>query len=100
MGFWNAGFQALRRRTALLLAYVLLRHHHVDTVRFAGRVRVEPRELELELFGCKGDRAQYAEASCTCHSGHHVTAVTKSEDRELNAQLFGESSLHAASKGA
>ena len=72
----------------------LHRHHHVDAVRLAAHVLVDPVQLELELVGREGERAEHAHAAGVGDRGDDVAAVREGEDRELDAEHLGETVLH------
>ena len=43
----------------------------------------------------KPDRTEHAEAAGLAHGDHDVTAVGEGEDRELDAELVAEGSVHS-----
>jgi hypothetical protein len=57
-------------------------------------MRVEPRELDLELLGVETHGTEHAEAACFAHRGHDITAVCEGEDRELDAESVAELCVH------
>ncbi len=69
-------------------------HEHVDAVRPAAHLLVDPGELGVELLGCVRDRAEHAEAARVGDRGHHVAAVAEGEQRELDAETFADSGPH------
>ena len=79
---------------AAALAHVLHGHDDVDAVGLAVDVLVDPVELDLELLGREGQRAQHAEAPGAAHGRDDVAAVREREDRKLDIELFGDRCTH------
>ena len=82
-------------RVELAGARVLRRHHDVDAVRLAVDVLVDPVQLDLELVGRERQRAEHAEAARLAHRGDDVAAVAEREDRQVDAEHFARTGLHA-----
>ena len=70
------------------------RHHHVDAVRLAADVFVDPLQLELELVGRERQRAEHTHTTGIRDRGHDVAAVGEGEDRELDPEHLRETVLH------
>ena len=79
---------------ALLGPGVLGREEEVDAVGPAAGLVLDPVEVDLELLGGVGHRPEHAEAPGLGHRGHHVAAVAEGEDRELDAEQFGDGGVH------
>ena len=77
----------------------LHRHHHVDAVRLAVDVLVDPPQLELELLGAEGERAEHAQSPGPAHRGGDVSAVGEGEDGELDAEHLAQAVLHRHTSG-
>ncbi len=76
-------------------ALVLVRDHDVDAVGVVADVLVDPFQLDLELLGGEADRPQHAEATGLAHRDDDIAAVREREDRELDAELVADGSVHA-----
>ena len=74
-------------------------HDDVDAVRLAVDVLVDPGQLDLELLGREGERAEDAEAAGLRDGGDDVAAVGEGEDGEFDAELVAEFGFHAGSPG-
>ncbi len=81
-------------RVHLVHALVLGRNHDVDAVGAIADVLVDPRELDLQLFGAEADGAEHADAAGVGDSGDHVAAVGEGENRELDAQRAADFGVH------
>jgi hypothetical protein len=64
----------------------LLREQQVDAVRLALHVRVNPTELDLDLFGQAVCQAQDTKPTGPSHSGDNVAAMAEREERELDTK--------------
>ena len=84
----------MRGLGAATLAHVLRRHHDVDAVGLVAHVLVDPVELDLELVGREGERAEHAEAPGLAHRGHDVATVGEGEDRELDPESVTDRRPH------
>ena len=82
-------------RVELAGTLVLRRHHHVDAVRLAVDVLVDPVQLDLELLGRERQSAEHAEAAGLADRGHDVAAVAEREDRQVDAEHVAHTCLHA-----
>ena len=76
------------------LPMYFVRHDDVDAVGLAVDVLVDPVQLDLELLGREGERAEHAEAAGLAHRGDDVAAVAEGEDRELDAELVADRCTH------
>jgi hypothetical protein len=76
------------------------RHHHVDAVGAAVDVLVDPLELQLELLGREGQRAEHPHATRVGHRGHDVATVAEGEDRVLDPEHLGQAVPHAGASSA
>ena len=74
---------------------VLQGHDHVDAVRLAVDVIVDPSELLFELLGPKASRTEDPEAAGAAHFHHDVPAVGESKDRHLDSQALAQLGLHS-----
>jgi len=71
-----------------------LRDQHVDTVRLAVDVIVDPLQLYLKLLRRKADRAQHAETARAADGGNHVAAMRKGKQREFATHHLGHAERH------
>ena len=76
-------------------ALVLVRDDDVDPVRMIADVLVDPLQLDLELLGREADSPQHAETTGLAHRDDDIAAVREREDRELDAELVADGSVHA-----
>ena len=83
-------------RLTTALTDVLGGHREVDAVGPAADVVVDPGELDLQLFGVEGERAEDAEPAGLADLHHHVPAVGESEQRELDAEGVANGRFHGA----
>ncbi len=90
----DEGPDVVERVAPTLVAGVLGRHDQVDAVRPVADLRLDPGEVDLQLLGRVGDRAEHTEAAGLRHRGDHVAAVAEGEDRELDVEHFGGGGLH------
>jgi hypothetical protein len=88
--------ELLFRHVALVFADVFGRDDGVDPVWLAVDMLVDPLQLELQLLGAVGHRAQHPEATGSADGSHHVAAVAKGKDGEFDPQLFADFGLHAS----
>ena len=82
------------RLGAAALPHVLRRHHDVDAVRLAVDVLVDPVQLDLELLGAVGERAQHSVAARLAHGRDDVATVREGEDRELDVETLADRGPH------
>ena len=80
-------------------ALVLGGHDDIDAVGLAVDVLVDPVELDLELLGREGERAEHAHAAGAAHRRDDVAAVAEREDRELDAEGVADFGVHRWSPG-
>ena len=75
-------------------ALVLVGDDDVDAVVVVADVLVDPVAFDLELLRGEAHRAEHTETSGLAHRDHHVAAVGEGEDRELDAELVAQGSMH------
>src|SRR5262245_36123553 len=99
MRFRDALRQRAHGHTLFFLDRHVLRNEHIDPVRLAIDVVVDPLQFKLKLIRCKRSRTKDAKAAGTTHRGDHVTAVTKSHQRKIYIEHFTERSFHESPQG-
>ena len=82
------------RVAAVLVAGVLGRHDEVDAVGPVADLVLDPGEVDLELLGRVGHRAEHAEPAGLRDGGDDVAAVGEGEDRELDVEQVGDGGAH------
>ena len=75
---------------------VLGRDDDVDAVGLLPDVLVDPRQLDLELFGVEPDGAEHPDPARVGDRCDHVSAVGEGEDREFDAELATDLGVHGA----
>jgi hypothetical protein len=78
----------------LALPLERLRDDHVDAVRPAAHLLVDPAQLDLELVGVEAHRAEHAEPAGVRDRGDDVAAVAEREQRELDPEQLGDARPH------
>ncbi|CFE43372.1 Uncharacterised protein [Mycobacterium tuberculosis] len=80
--------------TALLGADVFGRQQHVDSVRLATRVLLDPGQLALQPFGAMCDGTEDPEPARIGHRRHHIPAVAERAYWKLSTEQLGDSGPH------
>src|SRR5208282_578561 len=83
------------RHALLVLDREILWNEHVDAVRFAVDVIVDPFQLTLEQIRRETGRSEYSETPGAAHSSHHVPAVAEGQQREIDAEHFANRCIHS-----
>src|SRR5680860_1418361 len=86
----------LRRvEAAFVGAGELLREQQVDAVRPVADLFLDPTEVDIELVGRVGHRAEHPETAGPTDLGNDVSTMTEREERELDAEHLAGSAPHA-----
>ena len=94
---WDALRERAVRHALLILDREVLRNKHVDAVRLAVDLIVDPFQLTFELIRRETCRSKYSETAGSADGGHHVPAVAESQQREIDAKHFAYRCFHSGS---
>ncbi len=81
-------------RIHLVHPLVLGRDDDVHAIGLLPDVLVDPRQLDLELFGVETDGAEHADPARVGNRRDHVSAVGEGEDGEFDAELATDLGVH------
>jgi hypothetical protein len=87
-------------QTSVITSHELRRHQDVDSVGEPPDFRLDPIELDLQLFGQEPGDSEYAETARLRHGGHDVAAVAERKEGELDSDQISQRCIHGEQRTA